>query len=195
MGLTDWGRAHPFALAAVALVAGTIAAVSASGAVAWAVLVVLSVWLELPTEALGSLLPVFLVGVVVATPIALVAFVSLTAGLFAAAADWVDESLRAWVLGARDGWRWLVATAADADLPGLSDLASQVDTRTARERADARIDGLSDRYARGELSWREFERRVEQVLAEEGVGWGRESTADDRVRDSGDDRSKDHSHA
>ncbi|MFB6140939.1 MAG: SHOCT domain-containing protein [Halosimplex sp.] len=179
MRLSDWARDHLLATVALALAFGTLTAVSVLGVAAWTLWALLSA----PGAAtLGSLLPLFLVGLVVGVPVTAVSTLAAAVGLASRAS--AAASARAAVAGTRLGQAvsYVEHESVTARLVGLSALVETVDTRSADERVDDRIERLKDRYVEGELSEYEFERRTQRILDEEGVHRDRSSSLDDQFR-------------
>lgn len=189
MDPTAWTRKHLFAAAAIALLSAAIAATSAAGIVGWLVAALLTAGAGSGAATLGALLPVFVLGVLVGGPLAVVAAVGVGYALASRAA-------RALRLSAARRLRRLARDHPIADrFLEFSAWADEVDPRTAEERAEARIARHKERYVAGEIGERTFERRVRAVLDDEGVYDRLGSTdarieslldADGPLRDAGD---------
>jgi len=183
MGLGDWTSDHLLATVALALLFGTVAVVSVLGVAGWLLLALLGVG---AASTLGSLLPLFVLGVVVGAPGTLLALVGAVVGLTSRASSAVRGE-RTQRLAS-----YLERESTLARFVGVADLVERFDDRDPEERADQRIDRLKQRYVDGELTEREFERRTRRVLDEEGVGREGALGPDiDRLLDEDRDRSVD----
>ncbi|MFB6151753.1 MAG: SHOCT domain-containing protein [Haloarculaceae archaeon] len=160
MGFADWASENLLAAVALTVAFGTVLAVSVLGIAGWVLLALLDVG---AASTLGSLLPLFVVGLVVGFPVTLVAGLAAVFGLAARASSAVS--------GKRLG-RLASYVERESDVAravGLADLVEGLDGRSPEERADDRIGRLKEKYVEGKLSERAFERRMGEVLDEEGV--------------------------
>lgn len=132
-------------------------------------------------SVLSTLLPLFLLGLVVGVPVTAVGVVAVPVGLTARATSAVSGRRK--VAGVRLGRlaSYVERENRYARAVGLSSLVERVDTRSAEQRADDRIERLKDRYVDGEVSDHEFERRTRRVLDDEGVSRDRPSSVDDEL--------------
>ncbi|WP_436928100.1 SHOCT domain-containing protein [Halosimplex amylolyticum] len=185
MGLSDWARDHLLATVALSLVFGTLTAISLFGVAAWALWALLGLG---GASTLGTLLPLFLFGLVVGVPGTAVALVAAAVGLATRASSAVSD--RTEVVGVRVGQvaSYVERESELARLVGLSDLVEHFDSRSPDRRADDRIQRLKDRYVSGDLSEFEFEERMQRVMDEEGVHRDRVSAIDDELRAAVDDQ-------
>ncbi|QLH81808.1 SHOCT domain-containing protein [Halosimplex pelagicum] len=179
MGLTDWASDHLLATVAISLASLTLAVVSALGVAGWLLAALLGLG---GTGTLGSLLPLFVVGLVVGVPATVVGLVAVAVGIAARASSAVNGTTE--IAGIRLG---RVASYVEreneyARMVGLADLVENFDTRSAEQRADDRTERLKERYVEGEISEYEFEQRMQTILDEEGVRRDRVSTIDDELR-------------
>ncbi|ELZ22702.1 hypothetical protein C475_16411 [Halosimplex carlsbadense 2-9-1] len=179
MELTDWASDHLLATVGITLGFLTLTAVSVLGIAGWLLAAVLGLG---GTGALGSLLPLFVVGLVVGVPVSVVGVVAVAVGLAARASSAVSGTTE--IAGIRLG---RVASYVEreneyARMVGLADLVENFDTRSAEQRADDRTERLKERYVEGEISEHEFEQRMQTVLDEEGVQREGVSTIDDELR-------------
>ena len=179
MGLSDWARDHLLLTVTLSLAFGTLTVVSTLGVAAWMLWAVLGLG---GASTLGTLLPLFLLGLVVGVPVTVVALVAAAVGVAIRASSAVSE--RTEVAGVRLGQvaSYVERESELARLVGLSNIVENFDTRSAERRADDRIERLKDRYVDGDVSEFEFERRMRQILDEEGVDRDRTSALDDELR-------------
>jgi hypothetical protein len=178
MGLTDWAGDHLLATVALSLAFLTLTAVSVLGVAGWLLAAVLGLG---GAGTIGSLLPLFVVGLVVGVPLSVVGLVAAAVGLASRASSAVSGTTE--VAGVRLG---RVASYVErenryARMVGLADLVENVDTRSAERRADDRTERLKERYVDGEISEHEFERRLQTILDEEGVQREGVSAIDDEL--------------
>ncbi|MFC7139474.1 SHOCT domain-containing protein [Halosimplex aquaticum] len=185
MGLTDWARKHLLATIALSLVFGTLTAVSLLGVAAWALWALLGLG---GASTLGTLLPLFLFGLVVGVPATAVALIAAAVGLATRASSAVSD--RTEFAGVRLGQvaSYVERESEIARLVGLSDLVEHFDSRSPDRRADDRIQRLKDRYVSGDISEFEFEERMQRVMDEEGVHRDRVSAIDDELGGLDDDQ-------
>ncbi|WP_415380905.1 SHOCT domain-containing protein [Halosimplex sp. TS25] len=185
MGLTDWAREHLLATVALSLVFATLTAVSALGVAAWAFWALLGLG---GASTLGTLLPLFLFGLIVGVPGTTVGLVAAGAGLATRASSAVSD--RTEFAGVRLGQvaSYVERESEIARLVGLSDLVEHFDSRSPDRRADDRIRRLKDRYVSGDISEFEFEERMQRVMDEEGVHRDRVSAIDDELGAGNDDQ-------
>jgi len=171
MGLGSWAREHLLATIAIALTVGSAVAVSILGVLAW----VLALFVAGPQPTLSTLMPVFLAGIVLGTPVAVLSVVGVGYGLAARVSAAAGNARFGRVFVWADRYEGLLRRV------GLSGLVDAVDTRSTEQRATDRIERLKSRYVKGDLSEPGFERRVCEVLDEEGVGPERVSALDGRL--------------
>jgi len=180
MELTQWARDHVPAAVVVALAFAALSAVSLVGATGWLVLAALEVG---AASTLGTLLPLFALGTVLGVPLTVAAAVVAAVGVTAHVSAVATANYRA--ASARLG---RAASTVErhplARLLGVAALVENVDTRSAEQRADDRIERLKQRYVDGALSEWELEERTRLVLDEEGVPRESPSSLDDRLRDA-----------
>jgi len=178
MGLTEWASDHLLATVALSFAFLTLTAVSILGVAGWLLAVVLGLG---GAGTIGSLVPLFVVGLVVGVPLSVVGLVAAAVGLASRASSAVSGTTE--VAGIRLG---RVASYVErenryARMVGLADLVENFDTRSAQRRADDRTDRLKERYVDGEISEHEFERRLQTILDEEGVQREGVSAIDDEL--------------
>lgn len=178
MGLTDWAREHLLATVALSLVFGTLTAVSLFGVAAWALWALLGLG---GASTLGTLLPLFLFGLIVGVPATAVSLIAAAVGLATRASSAVSD--RTEVASVRLGQvaSYVERESELARLVGLSNLVEHFDSRSPDRRADDRIQRLKDRYVSGDISEFEFEERMQRVMDEEGVHRDRVSAIDDEL--------------
>jgi len=181
MGLTDWAGDHLLATVGITLAFLTLTVVSVLGIAAWLLAAILGLG---GAGTLGSLLALFVVGLVVGVPVTVVGLVAAAAGLASRASSAVSGTTE--IAGVRLG---RVASYVErendlARMVGLADLVENFDARSAEQRADDRTERLKERYVEGEISEHEFEQRMQTILDEEGVRGDRVSTIDDQLREA-----------
>lgn len=178
---SDWARDHLLATAAAFLLLAALAAVSASGTLLWLVLGLLG---DGPVVAtLGTLLPLFLVGLVVGAPLAPLALVVLGYGLAARAVDAASERATAGTTRVGRTVRDLERRAARVGLGEVADAVGDLDPRSPERRAEDRVERLQSEYVDGRLSEFELERRVRGALDDEAIERERVTALDAQVRD------------
>ena len=184
MGSGDWAGDHLLTTVALTLVFGTVTAISLLGVAAWALWAVLGLG---GAATLGTLLPVFLLGLVVGVPVTVGALLVAAVGLTTRASSAVSE--RTDLAGVRLGQvaSYVERESELARLVGLSDLVEHFDSRSPDRRAEDRIQRLQDRYVAGDLSEFEFENRMQRVLDEEGVHRDPSSVVEDELRGTDSD--------
>lgn len=179
MGLGDWAGDHLLAAVGLTLVFGTVTGVSLLGVAAWALWAVLGLG---GAATLGTLLPVFLLGLLIGVPVTVAAVLVAVVGLTTRASAAVSE--RTDLAGVRLGQvaSYVERESELARLVGLSDLVEHFDSRSPDRRAEDRIQRLKDRYVAGDLSEFEFETRMQRVLDEEGVHRDPSTVVEDELR-------------
>ena len=175
MRLLDWASERLLTSVVLLVVCASVLAVSLAGVAGWFVLAVLTTG---GTGALGTLLPLFVVGVFLSLPLTALAGVLVAVGIAARASSAVrGDRARQWA-------SYIERESSLARAVGLSSLVERFDTRSADQRADDRVDGLKRRYVEGDISESEFERRTREILDQEGVDRERSSVINDRLRES-----------
>mgnify|MGYP000521893722 CR=1 FL=1 len=188
MGLGDWAADRLLVAVALALVFGTVTGVSLLGVAAWALWAVLGLG---GADTLGTLLPFFLLGLLIGVPVAVGAVLVAALGLTTRASSAVSE--RTELAGVRLGQvaSYVERESEFARLVGLSNLVEHFDSRSPDRRAEDRIQRLKDRYVGGDLSEFEFETRMQRVLDEEGVHRDPSSVVGDELQSLDDDNATD----
>lgn len=193
-------RAHEnlLATAGLFLAATALGLLSATGLLARGVFALLG-WGGPVGGTLGAFVPVFVVGLLLAVPVAWLSILGLSYGLLSrlvprvrrtartvrlAVAELFDDATRLTAGGALWLGRQARALERDerfADAPGVSTVADTLDPRSGEARADDRIERLNERYLAGEISEVELDQRVEEILDEEEVGHAESSALDDHL--------------
>ncbi|WP_459192578.1 SHOCT domain-containing protein [Halosimplex sp. J119] len=184
MGLTDWARNHLLATVALSLVFGTLAVVSVLGVAMWVLWAALGIG---GASTLATLLPLFLVGVVVGVPGAAVSLVAAAAGLATRASAAVSERTRFASVRLGQVASYVERESELARLVGLAEFVERFDSRSPDRRAEDRIQRLKDRYVDGDVSEFEFEQRMQRIMDEEGVHRDSVSAIDDELASIGED--------
>lgn len=154
---------------------------SVLGIAGWLFLAVFVVGGDGAAGTLASMLPVFIVGLVLSLPVALVGLVGAVAGLLSRAAKATGRSSERVHKVARFADRH----SETARFLGLSDVVADLDTRTPEERDDDRIDELKQQHVDGELAEAELERKIRRIHDEEGVDQRDASSLDQQIRQAG----------
>ncbi|PSQ02239.1 hypothetical protein BRC92_08815 [Halobacteriales archaeon QS_4_69_31] len=167
MDIAGWMRENLFLTITAFVFGATLTAVSVGGAFFWLVFAALGGGGVAST--LGTLLPLFVLGVVVGVPLSVVAAAGVGYGLVSRLSAHASESLTE--LGASVARTAEVAEREHwlARAFGIADLAGAVDPRSPADRAQDRVERVKGRYVDGELTEAEFEREVRKLLAEEDV--------------------------
>ncbi|MEF8853205.1 MAG: hypothetical protein V5A28_12445 [Haloarculaceae archaeon] len=204
MSLAHRARENLIATAGLFLVSAVVGLVSLAGLFARGVFALLG-WGGPVGGTLAALVPAFVVGLFVAVPVTWLSVLGLSYGVVARAAPRVRRTAHRVRLAAEDLFadathaasrvvRWLgrKARAAERDerlagVPAVSAVADVLDPRSNDERAEERVERLNDLYLAGEISEVELDRRVEDVLDEEDVGYADASALDDALAVPSDD--------
>lgn len=193
-------RAHEnlLATAGLFLVATALGSLSAAGLLARGVFALLG-WGGPVGGTLGAFVPVFVVGLLLAVPVAWLSILGLSYGVVSRLVPRVKRTATTVRLAVEELFDdvtrltaesalWLGRTAREAerderfaDVPGVSTAADTLDPRSGDERADDRIERLNERYLAGDISEFELDQRVEAILDEEGVGHAEASAIDDHL--------------
>ena len=186
MQLTDWTRENLLATVAIFLAVATLTAVSAGGAVLWGLLALLGGGPV--ADAFETVLPVFVVGLLVGLPLTVVALVGVGYGLVSRLVVEVSTAVSdVGAVGARAVGRTARRVERRASIPGilaLAAVADAVDPRSPETRARDRIERLQSWYVDGRLSEFEFERRLRSVLDDEEVSREQFTTLDHQIAEA-----------
>jgi len=180
MGVLEWASERLVVSVLLFLVFGSVLAVSLLGITGWIALVVLTG----SAGTLGSLLWLFVVGTVVTLPLTLVTSVLVAAGIAARASSAVSGDR------AKQVASYLERESDAARAVGLASVVESFDSRTPDERADDRIDRLKQRYVEGSLTDTEFERKIRDVVDQEGVDRSESSVIEDQLREGQRERER-----
>lgn len=198
MSLAHRAEKNLLATAGLFLVATALGLLSAGGLLARGVFALLG-WSGPVGGTLGAFVPVFVVGLLLAVPVAWLSILGLSYGVLARLVPPVKRTTRRVRLAVEElfddatrltaeGALWLGRTAREVerderfgDVAGVSTVADAVDPRSAETRTDDRIERLNEQYLAGEISEVELDRRVEDVLDEEDVGHAEASALDDHL--------------
>ncbi len=142
------------------LLGATSAAVGVVGLVGWAAATLFAVGAAV--QALSPLLLWFVAGVVLGIPLAVVGFGGVVATL-------VDEAVSARSRLRRRAGRTLASYEDELSLLGLEDVVDRFDDRSADARAEDRVERLKAAYVAGDIDDAAFERRVEDLVADDDV--------------------------
>jgi len=167
------------ALLTVGLLGATSAAVGAVGLVGWGAATLFAVGPAV--QALSPLLAWFVAGVVLGVPLAVVGFGGVVATL-------VDQAVSARTRLRRRAGRTLAAYDEELSLLGLDDVVDRFDDRDPDARAEDRVERLKAAYVAGDVDDAEFERRVEDLVADDDVDTHAVLSLRESVRDHERDR-------
>lgn len=173
MGALDWASEHVLASVVLFLAFGSVLAMALLGIAGWFALLLLTG----SGGPLGSLLWLLVAATIVSLPLTVVTGVFAAVGLAARASSAVSGDR------AKQVASYLERESEVARAVGLSSVVERFDSRTPEARADDRIDRLKERYVDGKLTDTEFERRIREVVDQEGVDRDRSSVIDDQLRE------------
>lgn len=173
----DWRRlpiARLLGLLTLGLVGATVASVGGVGLLGWGFATLFAVAPAI--EALTPLLAWFVAGIALGVPLAVLGFGAAALTMLRSAAE------------ARDGLRRRAGRVAEAyddelSLLGLGDVVERIDDRDADERAEDRVERLKREYVAGDVDDREFERRLEELVADDEIDANRVLSIKQSVRD------------
>lgn len=172
LGRLDLGRL--VVLTTLGLFGTTASAVGAVGLSGWALATLFAVAPAI--ETLTPLLPWFVAGVVLGTPLALVGFGGLALAVIRGTMS-ARERLR------RRAGRAAAEYEDELAALGLAEYVERLDDRSPEARAEDRIERLKEAYVAGDVDDREFERRVEALIDEDGIDPDRVLSLRESVRE------------
>lgn len=181
----EFGRLDPgrvLVLATVGLLGATASAVGTVGLLGWGLATLFGV--VRAVETLTPLLLPFAAAVVLGVPLAVVGFGGVAVALVGRAVT-ARERLR------RRAGRVAESYESELALLGLEDVVDRLDGRSPDARAEERVERLKAAYVADEIDDREFERRVEELVAEEDVDPNRVLSLRERVRETEREREYD----
>lgn len=198
MSLARRARENLLATAGLFVVGAAVGMLSLAGLVARAACAALG-WGGPVGSTLAALAPVFAVSLLLAVPVTWLSVLGLGYGVGTRAVPRVKATAGTVRLAlvdlaadiarfgsAASAWLGRTARRAERDertgeVPGVSALAEAFDDRSAQDRADDRVQRLTERYLDDEISEVELDRRVEAILDEADIGHAEASALDDRL--------------